>query len=88
MRGLHELPTADQIGIDATSLGAGRLLATHRRAITRYQITERIFRGPRTVSTRVCAKSGLIWVPLDKLHEITLSGPHRRWVEALVKART
>jgi A/G-specific adenine glycosylase len=85
MHGLCELPTAEQAGVDVGSLPKDRLLATHRRAITRYQITERIFRGPRSVGARVCAKSGLIWVPLDKLHEITLSGPHRRWVEALLQ---
>jgi len=78
MRGLHELPTAEQAGVDAQDLAAGRLLATHRRAITRFQITERIFRADRIRGTEI------VWVPLENLDAVTLSGPHRRWVTALL----
>jgi len=78
MRGLHELPTAEQAGVAARALTAKRLIATHRRAITRFQITERIFSAARVNGAE------LVWVPLAKLDTVTLSGPHRRWVTALV----
>jgi A/G-specific adenine glycosylase len=86
MSGLHELPTAAQAGIAKEALTADRLLATHRRAITRYQITERIYAAasPRDLaSAKIAATRDLVWVPRDGLDAITLSGPHRRWVAAL-----
>lgn len=80
LRGLHELPTAEQAGLPPRALTPGHLLATHRRAITRFQITERIFRSDSAAGCE------LVWVPLDRLETITLSGPHRRWVTALLRA--
>ena len=79
MRGLHELPSAEQAGVAAAALTTDRLLATHRRAITRFQITERIFR------LAPVSDHELVWVPLPKLDALSLSGPHRRWIEALLK---
>jgi len=59
----------------------GQLLATKRRAITRFQITERIYQLDGPVPTR---NTDLVWVPITQLEAITLSGPHRRWVRALL----
>lgn len=87
MSGLHELPSADQAGVSAAELTADRLVATHRRAITRYQITERIYRAtcPREYrEDAAAAKRDLVWVPRAQLDRVTLSGPHRRWVTALL----
>lgn len=87
MSGLHELPAAEQAGITPALLREGRLLATHRRAITRYQITEKIFAvacPPTLVSATGAAARDVVWVPLADLDHITLSGPHRRWVAALL----
>jgi A/G-specific adenine glycosylase len=84
MRGLHELPTAAQAGVPASALTPARLLATHRRAITRFQITERIFRVDEPT---VLPPAGRVaWVSLAQLGSITLSGPHRRWVGNLLQA--
>ncbi len=86
MRGLHELPTAEKAGVARIALTAGSLLATHRRAITRFQITERIFSAaPRRPRSRT--HDDLVWVPLAQLDTVTLSGPHRRWVTALLNGR-
>lgn len=87
MSGLHELPTAAQAGIAARTLTQDNLLATHRRAITRYQITERIHAVacPRELAgASATAARDLVWVPRTRLDTITLSGPHRRWVTALL----
>ncbi|MBE2212349.1 MAG: A/G-specific adenine glycosylase [Opitutaceae bacterium] len=91
MCGLHELPTAEQAGIARDALTADRLRATHRRAITRYQITERIFAAAcpsDLAAAKATAARDLVWVQRDTLDSITLSGPHRRWVTALLHDRS
>lgn len=81
---LHELPSAEQLGLDAAKLKADTLLATKRRGITRYQITELI----HTVASPKVLSADLVWVPIKDLDSITLSGPHRRWVsELLIETR-
>jgi A/G-specific adenine glycosylase len=84
LAGLHELPEAADLGVKPT---AASLLATKRRAITRFAITEAIHGVKPTVSlhARVSRSDSLEWVPLDQLDRITLSGPHRRWVMQLLK---
>ena len=99
MNGLHELPTAAQAGVPAAKLRDVNLLATHRRGITRFRITERIHRAVPTARTRdldrnaaegaTDAETGLLWVPVARLDAIALSGPHRRWIrELLASARS
>jgi len=78
---LHELPRAEHLGLSDQTVVGGQLLATKRRAITRFQITERIYQLDGPVPTR---NTDLVWVPITQLEAITLSGPHRRWVRALL----
>lgn len=82
LAGLHELPDADTLGVRPS---AGSLLATKRRAITRFRITEHIHRAdlPVAVKRRVARTEGLAWVPLAQLDQVALSGPHRRWIAEL-----
>ncbi len=65
------------------------LLLTKRRAITRFQITESIYAAKLTPALRkLIAKSdSLEWVPLKQLDRVTLSGPHRRWIEDIFSTR-
>jgi A/G-specific adenine glycosylase len=60
-----------------------------RRSITRYAITETIFRldlsAPQRAST--AKNPELVWEALAKLGAITLSGPHRRWIGEILAAR-
>jgi A/G-specific adenine glycosylase len=86
MRGLHELPLASHVGIAPRDLTPDRLLATHRRAITRFQITERIFLAQSAALT--APHPELVWVELERLPAITLSGPHRRWVGSLLERKS
>ncbi len=62
------------------------LLATKRRTITRFQITEAIHALELTPALRkkVAANAALEWVPLARLDRVTLSGPHRRWIGELL----
>ncbi|HVW19830.1 MAG TPA: A/G-specific adenine glycosylase [Opitutaceae bacterium] len=75
---LHELPTAAQAGLTDAQAASAPLLARRRRSITRFRIEESIHR------TAAAAHEGLVWVPLAGLARITLSGPHRRWVEEIL----
>ncbi len=85
--GLHELPEATDVGVKPA---AGDLLLTKRRSITRFQITESIYttKPSAVLKTRVAATDSLVWVPLTELDSITLSGPHRRWVHAILAQPT
>jgi A/G-specific adenine glycosylase len=79
LAGLHELPEAGDLGVKP---GAGSHLATKRRTITRFRITEAIHHVPVTsaLRRRIAQSGHLVWVRLDELETVTLSGPHRRWV--------
>lgn len=79
LAGQYELPSTDQVKIDDDS----PVVAVKKRGITRYRITETI----RRIDPPIMLSNDLEWVELGKLSEITLSGPHRRWVEALLKKR-
>jgi A/G-specific adenine glycosylase len=65
------------------------LLATKRRAITRYAITESIYAVKLTpaLRTRIAQGNSLVWMPLDELEHITLSGPHRRWIREFITSQ-
>lgn len=84
LHGLFELPTAAQAGCAPGALTPDRLLATHRRAITRFQITERIYGVDPPAGAVAETNDTLHWVALDELHTITLSGPHRLWINSLL----
>ncbi len=83
--GLHELPEASDLGVKPT---AKSLLAVKRRAITCFQITESIHavKPTATLLKRIAKNEAIEWVPLTKLDNVTLSGPHRRWIGELTKA--
>ena len=85
LAGLHELPEASDLGVKPA---AKSLLAVKRRAITRFQITESIYAvKPSPARLRHIAKNeALEWVPLKQLDHVTLSGPHRRWIQELARA--
>ncbi len=85
LAGLHELPEAADLGVRPV---AQSLLATRRRTITRFAITESIHAVRPTPALRktVAGNNSLEWVPLPELDRVTLSGPHRRWIRELLAA--
>ncbi|MDP1580687.1 MAG: A/G-specific adenine glycosylase [Candidatus Didemnitutus sp.] len=87
LAGLHELPEPTDVGRDVQ---AEDLLATERRTITRYQITERIYRVQTNAALRrrVEQSAALVWVDATELASLTLSGPHRRWIRQLQTGAT
>ncbi len=83
---IHELPTAEQAGLDPATFSKADLLAKKKRGITRFQITESIYTAKLP---RGKLPPELIWAPLADLDTLTLSGPHRRWVgEILAKQKS
>ena len=81
----HELPTAEQVGLSATAAASGELQAQRKRGITKYRITESIYRADAKIVTGT-TREGLVWIPLNQLDGITMSGPHRRWIGEILKA--
>lgn len=78
----HELPAAGHLNLDEAAIPTqGKLLAKKKRAITRFQITEPIYRLPDRAITLT---DELVWVRFADLETITLSGPHRRWIRELL----
>ena len=89
LAGLHELPTPADLGFNEAAVRAAPRLARKQRGITNHQITESIHAMVLTAAQRrgLAGHARLHWVPLAKLEHITLSGPHRRWVEELLITR-
>jgi A/G-specific adenine glycosylase len=87
LAGLHELPTAEQLGLASSAVLKRPLLAKRKRSITRFQIAESVhavgFEGSSRPGGRT-GTGGLVWVPLRKIDSIALSGPHRRWVNEIL----
>jgi A/G-specific adenine glycosylase len=80
LAGLAELP---RIPAPPT----GKPLMVRTRGISSEQVRESIFqRSPEDTEVRACLASAEIrWVPLEDLATISLSAPHRRWIEALLR---
>jgi len=84
LAGLHELPTAEQAGLDPARVSEGPVMARRSRAITRFRISESIHSAGAPGGR---LGRGLVWVPLDRLGSIVLSGPHRRWIAQILSGR-
>ncbi|HEY1848239.1 MAG TPA: A/G-specific adenine glycosylase [Opitutaceae bacterium] len=81
---LHELPTAEQAGMDPAAASLSPLVARRSRSITRFRITESIHAAPAPAGLLA---DGLVWVRISRLSAISLSGPHRRWTTQLLASR-
>lgn len=79
LAGQYELPQTTQFD-EPPKLG--KLLATRSRGITNKRIKETIY-TPLNL-TLVKESPPLHWIALDQLDTITLSGPHRRWINELL----
>jgi A/G-specific adenine glycosylase len=81
---LHELPTAEQAGLDPAAVARGPLLARMSRSITRFRIEESIHAAD--VPGRV-RNPDLVWIPVRDLDRVALSGPHRLWTGRIVSEK-
>jgi A/G-specific adenine glycosylase len=81
LAGMHELPTPEHLGLDASAVAGAPVLTVKKRGITRFAITETIRRF--TPPADAPAGTELVWVPWAQVPTLTLSGPHRRWITEL-----
>ena len=80
---LHELPDATKLGLSSIEIDRAPVLAVKKRGITRYAFTETI--KDLSCSPEIAhGQVELVWVPLSQLGSVTVSGPHRRWITALL----
>jgi len=80
---IHELPTAEQAGLDPASASRGKLIARKTRSITRFRIVESIHAA---TLPRGKILPDLVWIPIRELGGVSLSGPHRKWTTELLAA--
>jgi len=81
MKGLHELPDPRDLSIKVEA--GSRAIATKKRGITRYRITEKI----HEVSAHALPNplpAGHAWHDPAQLQQVPMSGPHRRWISELL----
>ena len=79
LQSLYELPLRETL----PQAVVGDRLYSGKRTITHYLYTEHIHRA--TAPAELPQAPALCWVPRDELESIPFSGPHRRWVRALLK---
>ncbi|MCC5840043.1 MAG: A/G-specific adenine glycosylase [Opitutales bacterium] len=79
LQSLYELPLRETL----PQAVVGELLFSGKRAITHHLYTEHIHRAK--APAELTENPALSWVPHEELESIPLSGPHRRWVRALLK---
>jgi A/G-specific adenine glycosylase len=88
---LHELPSVADLGNIKVDTSTATVLTVKKRSITRFAITETIVRASLPAafipSDSTQTPSTLVWVPWGELDNITLSGPHRRWVREILSGK-
>lgn len=79
LAGQYELPATTHF---AKPPGLGNVLAIKSRGITNKRIKETIYLLKE--GNRLVESPELQWIALDQLDDVTLSGPHRRWIRELL----
>jgi hypothetical protein len=76
--GIYELPK----GIETEISKKGNILAVKKRTIGQVEFEESIY---LTYLNQDCEinRYNMEWIKWENLNEITLSGPHRKWIEEL-----
>jgi len=79
---IYELPRKNSLG---SLSNGGRLIAVKKRAISNQRIKERIYAFPASPKRirQIADSKHLEWINYKRLKRITLSGPHRRWINDL-----
>lgn len=83
LAGQYELPRIEQLPLDIKKHAK---ITTKTRSITHRRIHEHIYSIPNAqVSDALAQSPELHWINTTDLEQITLSGPHRRWVNELLQ---
>lgn len=81
MKGLHEIPSLDQLGLKSPD--ATQPVLERTRSITKYRITERFYKVEATGLPQALPEDCL-WVSVERANELPFSGPHRKWLAELL----
>ncbi len=85
LAGLLELPRPEDLPEDLRRpLDQTVHIVTKRRAIANQKIEELIHRADLPPNAELPPNCTLCFVPFEELPDVTLSGPHRKWVEELL----
>ena len=80
---IYELPHAESFGL---LLEKEIPVLIKKRGIAQEIIEEPIYQVMKAaLSETTLTGGGLYWVPISEIEQVTLSGPHRRWVKALLE---
>ena len=82
MKGLHEIPTCQQLGIDPEQRVP---VFERKRSITIYRITERFFRVDPSKFDGFKLGPDLLWARPKDIDDLPFSGPHRKWIGELLE---
>ncbi|WP_255568014.1 A/G-specific adenine glycosylase [Ruficoccus sp. ZRK36] len=82
LAGMHELPEGRLLKCDYDK---APLILSKKRGIANELIEERIY--ALAGDTPVPDSPHLLWADIDELDQLTLSGPHRRWVSEILGTR-
>ena len=82
MKGFHEIPTCQQLGIRT---GRRAPVIERKRSITIYRITERFFRIEPSKIDGSKLGPDLLWVRPKDIDNLPFSGPHRKWIVELLE---
>ncbi|MGB0409721.1 MAG: A/G-specific adenine glycosylase [Opitutales bacterium] len=79
LAGQYELPGTEHLAVTPPKTQA---IATKTRSITNKRIKETIY----AAAAPAVLPAAMHWIKLEQLDSITLSGPHRRWIEDLIQS--
>ena len=82
LAGIHELPENLPVHLKKHARKA-KHLATKKRTIGQVDYEEEIYRAVLPKRTKVTLPEGYRWVHWAELDDLTLSGPHRKWIKEL-----
>ncbi|MBN2068599.1 MAG: A/G-specific adenine glycosylase [Opitutales bacterium] len=82
---IYEFPTAEEVKV---SLTGKALLFKGSRGIANQRIEERFYKiaSDKQLEAHIAGDSLLEWICEDRLEEIPLSGPHRKWLGKVIQA--
>ena len=86
LAGIYELPEKLPVELEDLARKA-KHLTTKKRTIGQVDYEEEIHRAVLAKRAKVTLPEGYRWVRWAELDDLTLSGPHRKWIEELGRKR-
>ena len=84
LSGIYELPQEVPIGFKHNA-DAEESMGIRKRTIGNVDYEEEIIRVSNFETTKGELDDGYLWADKEKMKEITLSGPHRKWIEEILE---